>query len=176
VKLAQSLAERILAHGQGLQELGSAVREATAAEDTSVAAEAEVALAESNVTDLDGAYAQVERDIRIAVVDLRVTVGQLEDDLVRGSSQDAIADLKNQIVVLERNLAGRHQETAARLEALEAEVAARQETLGAAHRAQTEAESRLIGALLRARPSPVPWALRQDFATMGEMLRTLRSL
>lgn len=176
VKLALSLSERLLGDGLGTDELSALLTEAAAVEDASVSAEAEVALAESNLDDLDAGYAQVERDLRIAVLELSMTLGQHTDGLVPEESQEIIADLKGQIAVLEQNLATRREEKATRQKELEAEVATRLQALTAAHQAQTEAESRLFGALLRARPSPVPWGLRQDFANLAEMLRALRSM
>ncbi len=172
VKLAVDLAEGLLQGEAPPAELKEARARATAAEDASIQADADVALVVSDLAEHDAAYAQIERDLRYAIVDLSMTCGRLMD--ADQPDEPRIGDLKQQIIVLEQTLRDRLREKIEQQAVLEERMAEKRAVLEERHQAQVAQETELIAALQANKPSPMPQAFALGYKNLRHLLKGLR--
>ncbi len=178
VKLAVQLAELLLAsevlgERARAEGLGPIMAEASKAENRSIEAQAEVALTEAALADLEADADSVERDLRYAIVDLSMTLGTAMDAATRDPDREA--DLKEQVAQLEQNLSAHLQDKAARLADLERQLEQRRDRLLQRHAAQVDRETALMAALQQVRPDPLPSVLRAQYQQLSQYLKSLQA-
>ncbi|MFH2009796.1 MAG: serine/threonine-protein kinase [bacterium] len=172
IKLATTIGERLLRDElapPGLDELLDAT---LSAEDAAISAEAEVALAESSLDDIEIEIQEKAAGLRGEIVNLSMTLDSLAGaELVATGPH---AELYQEIQTLEHQLAGFRREAVTRQHELEALLAVRRAALDQRQKAQMEAEVALLTALDAARPDPCPFFYKKSYETVAEMLKALR--
>jgi len=157
VKLAASLAQRLLVENIGEKALTALLAALRDAEDRTVALDTDLAVLADQAQEVEAGFHAEEARLRDAAVDARH---------VTGTRTGALSDVELELAALYRA----RQE---RRVAQETELAAGQAALAAAQQVQVELELQLFGLLHQLRPDPCPYGLRREYEGVAAMLVAL---
>jgi hypothetical protein len=157
VKLAASLAQRLLVDGIGGGPLTALLTELRAAEDRSVTLETDLTVIAAHGQEADLAFLAEEARLRDAVVDAR----------------HATESRAGALTAAEQALAALYRARQEHHVTLEAELARARAALAEGQQAQVALETQLFGLLHTLRPDPCPYALRREYEGVASMLVAL---
>jgi serine/threonine-protein kinase len=157
VKMAESLAQRLLADGIGGEPLTGLLRALREAEDRTVALETDLTILGVRGSEAEAGFHAEEARIRDAVV---------EERHVSGSRAGPLSALEQELAAFYRT---RQERRAAHEDA----YAAGQAALVAGQQAQATLEAQLFGLLHQLRPEPCPYGLRREYEGVAAMLVAL---
>lgn len=172
LKLATSIAERLVRDELATPELPKMLTKLEESENRTVGAEADVALAEAELDDLETEIHQRAFDLKTEMLGKSMTLDSLVEQEPEATGPQA--ELYQQIRDLEEQLAGYRAESIQRQEGLEDRLAERRQMLEGLRKTQMEREIALLNALDEARPDPCPFFYEKNYGTVAEMLQALR--
>jgi len=172
LKLAASIAERLVRDELATAGMPKLLTKLGESEDRTVGAEADVAVAEANLDELEAEIHQRAFDIKNEIVSASMTL----DSLVAqdGTPEGPQAALYRQIRDLEGNLGTYRAEAVGRQSQLEKILVDKRRILEVLRKTQMEREILLLNVLDEARPDPCPFFYEKNYATVAEMLHALR--
>jgi hypothetical protein len=172
LKLATSIAQRLVRDELARPELPKVLTKLEESENRTVGAEAEVALALSELDELEAAIQQQAFDLRNEIVGVSMSLDSLieQDPDAKGPQ----AELYQQIHALESQLAAFRAEAVGRQEELETRLTKKRKILETLRKTQMQREIALLNALDESRPDPCPFFYEKNYGTVAEMLQALR--
>jgi serine/threonine protein kinase len=172
LKLATSIAERLVRDELATPGLPKLLTKLEESEDRTVGAEADVALVEAELDELEAEIHQKAFDLKNEIVGASMTL----DSLIAqdGASDGPQAALYQQIHDLEANLGTYRAESVGRQSELEKTLVDKRRILEVLRKTQMEREIGLLNTLDEARPDPCPFFYEKNYATVAEMLQALR--
>lgn len=170
-KSARELADWLVKRQKASSELSSAMDALDRLAEEELLIQTDVALAASQVEELEAEHREPIAQLRHAVVDLRVERDNLVDQT--GADPAAIQDMDYQLGALEGRLAqvysARDQSTAAP----RASLSTLQERLASSRVDLTDHERRLIGLVRWEKPQPCPPGTSRKYASLDAMVEHL---
>ncbi len=172
LKLATAIAERLVRDELATPGLPKQLEKLAESENRTVGAEADVALSESELDDLEAEIQQQAFELKNEIVGKSMSLDSLvEQD---PESEGPKAELYQQIRELEETLAEKRTEAEERQLALETQLAKRREVLEVLRKTLMQREIALLNALDEARPEPCPFFYEKNYGTVAEMLQALK--
>ena len=172
LKLANDIAQRLVRDELATPELPKMLAKLDESENRTVGAEADVALAESELTDLETEIQQQAFDLKSEIVNASMSLDSLIEQHPNDKSPQA--RLYEQIHELEERLGEYRAESAGQQEALETKLVNKRRTLELLRKTQMQREIALLNALDESRPEPCPFFYEKNYGVVAEMLQALR--
>lgn len=172
LKLANNIAQSLVRDELATPELPKMLTKLEESENRTVGTEADVALVEAKLDDLEAELQQKAFDLKNEIVSTSMTLDSLveQDPGAKGPQ----AELYQQIRELEERLGAFRAESVGRQEELEAKLVDKRRSLEVLRKTQMEREIALLNALDEARPDPCPFFYEKNYSTVAEMLQALR--
>jgi len=172
LKLATAIAQRLVRDELATPGLPKQLTKLAESENRTVGAEADVALVEAELDDLEAEIQQKAFDLKNEIVGASMTLDSLieQDPDAKGPQ----SDLYQQIHDLEQQLGGYRAESVGRQEKLEERLVDKRRVLEVLRKTQMEREIALLNALDDARPDPCPFFYEKNYSTVAEMLQAMR--
>lgn len=170
-KAAQELADWLVKRGKASPELQAAMADLERFAEGELLLQTDVALALSQIDEVEAELREPIAQLRHAVVDLRVERDNLLDQ--SGVNPQLAQDLDFQVQALERRLAEVYAERERRTAALKGELAVLEQRLGAERQDLTDYERRLIGLVRWEKPQPCPPATARKYQALEAMVEHL---
>ncbi len=160
-KVAKELANWLVKRRKASPELQAAIDELSSKEDAEMFQQTDIALAVSQIDDIELETREPIAQLRHAVVDLTVELENLKDQ--EGVDPNQFRDLDFQRQTLEKRLAEVYQQKMAREQDARAELERLQGDLAVMQQELTDYERRLIGLVRWEKPQPCPPATSRKY-------------
>jgi hypothetical protein len=174
VKKARTLADRLIKRRLGGEDLPKTTTGLVELEDSILALETEVAVARSQVNEMDSTVREAETRLRFAVMDLSMERGRLHDE--GRTPPHVIQDLDYQIQTLEGRLFELYNRHAQKVAELVQSIDSLDRRLVVYRQRQVEKEGWLLNQLHHARPVPCPEDLSSLYARIDELLHGMQDV
>ena len=172
LKLANNIAHRLVRDELATPELPKALTKLEEAENRTLGTEADVALVEAELDDLEAEIQQRAFDLKNEIVTASMSLDSLIEQEPGGGGPQA--ELYQQIHELEERLGAFRAESAGRQQQLETTLVDRRRTLEILRKTQMQREIALLNALDESRPDPCPFFYEKNYGVVAEMLQALR--